>query len=183
MSFVTLSDILQVMGPATGVTASVVIKNASKHLATRGVTTPLTVIGKPLFVGSWAWLLWSLTNGSPMASTRNQVLSVSIPSIVVAVFAMMAAKEMDTPPAWLPVAAGMFIAGWLGFGYGAGLRPGDTLGTLSRTTQFGLTGGALAIVSMMKVLPVQRDMALVDGPGFSMFTMAWLAVALANGLR
>ena len=53
--------------------------------------------------------------------------------------------------------------------------------TMPTTVRCGLSFGATALVlaSMMVVLPQQRKMKIVDGPGMVMFTAGWALVVAA----
>jgi len=49
-------------------------------------------------------------------------------------------------------------------------------------TLLAFTGALMMIVSKLGILPYQRRMRQVDGPGYALITSAWFALALANGL-
>ena len=75
--------------------------------------------------------------------------------------------------------AGLFTLGWLTVGVSVGMGKSSLL---NRNTYLGVSGAILVLLSMLKMLPKQRELCVVDGPGMPMFALGWVAVVLGNSL-
>ena len=75
----------------------------------------------------------------------------------------------------------LFAGGWVALAYALCQSRGARGFKWPTTLRCGLSFGAAALVlsSMMYVLPRQRAMAIVDGPGMVMFTAGWALVVAA----
>jgi hypothetical protein len=164
--------------PAIGVVASVVLKNGGSQFASKtGIPLNETIMtgGKILFVLSWFGVAYALTNGD-ISTDKNKLIIGASAAIVISVMSMMKGKMMPIQPSWMKIAAMAFVVGWLALGYGTGMGKGGF------AINLGLTAGACAVVSMMKVLPWQRMNGVVDGPGMPLFMLAWFGLAVVSGL-
>lgn len=70
----------------------------------------------------------------------------------------------------------MFPLGWLAIAI-AIYRNGGAL------KQFGILGAIMVLLSMMVILPYQRNHKIIDGPGMNLFTLAWTVLALGNAVK
>lgn len=177
---ISLRSLQKVVLPAAGVITAVVLKNGSKQLekAGRGVSTSMKKLAPLLFVIAWAGVVHAMTfsRGSFVNSKRSKIITMSIVAIVTSVFTLMKGKGKAVKPGWLQYAAIVFGLAWLTLGYGSGLGGGRT------GVMIGVGGAVAAIASMLFFLPEQRDLCIVDGPGLPLFTAAFFAIAVANGL-
>lgn len=70
----------------------------------------------------------------------------------------------------------LFVVGWVGFGLIAGV---DKTMTGKAVT---LGAATMALASMLFVLPYQRSKGIIDGPGMSLFTVAWFLLIGGNAM-
>jgi hypothetical protein len=85
--------------------------------------------------------------------------------VVVAVMAMKKFKGILP----MPVVGALFMLSWLVLGYA------------SNKKMMGLLASLMVILSMVVVLPKQRELCVVDGPGYALlFPFAWVVLMVAN---
>jgi hypothetical protein len=148
----------------------VIAKNSAEQMG-----VPNHPIYKPLGMGMFT-LGWIVTAYILSVGKPNK-LSFIIPSAVI-LGAVMAMKELmsnkQAVPAYIPAA---FAAAWVALGYFVG----DHLHGFAKYS--GLLASALVLGSMMHFLPIQREKCIVDGPGMSMFTIAWGIIIYLNSNR
>ena len=148
----------------------VVIKNSFEQLG-----FPNHPIGKPIgmgmFIMGWIYTAYILSINKP-----NKLMFI-LPSLGI-VFAVMMMKQYmvkkKPPPIFLPVT---FAISWIALGLNVGNHlPGNQ-------KYIGLFASLLVLLSMMKILPYQRDKDIVDGPGQPMFVIAWVIIIILNSNR
>jgi hypothetical protein len=153
---------------ATLVVAGVVLKNSAEQMPNLKESTKLTIelVGALSFMAGWIYMAIALSNG------RKDKLKYVFPCLVIFGTAnlLKTVKNKDVKM----VLAAMFALSWIVLG----VLVGDHLQDKRR--YFGLIASALVIVSMMGILPMQRQMGVVDGPGMVMFTLAWVVIVMVN---
>ena len=165
------------------VISGVVVKNSHEQMKKTDVMIPM--IGMGLFLVGWVVTVFSgsLNNiGEPMLSVRT---IMSIISVIMIVLSVMVMKGKIQLPETIPkfVFPGMFILGWIGFGYSLGLKHESNLLEFNRKTMIGITGASMIIVSMLMSLPWQRKNNIVDGPGMPLFVAGWGSIIMGNSMR
>lgn len=148
----------------------VVTKNSFEQLG-----SPNHPIGKPvgmgMFIMGWVYTAYILSIGKP-----NKLIFI-LPSVAIVVAVMMMKQYMvkkKPPPIFLPVT---FAISWIALGLNVGNHlPGNQ-------KYIGLFASLLVLLSMMKILPYQRDKDIVDGPGQPMFVIAWVIIIILNSNR
>jgi hypothetical protein len=131
-------------------------------------------LGKFMFVLGWALTAYSISlKGSRISfSLKSLLATIASTLIVVAVFMMKKLmKEEKEMNMIYPI---MFMSSWVLLGGVVGLG-GDPMGYVG-----GLLASALVIGSMIFILPKQRELGVVDGPGMPMFTLAWVLLTCVN---
>ena len=148
----------------------VVIKNTFEQIG-----EPNHPVGKPfgmlLFVGGWIYTAYILS-----IRKSNKVAfilpCVGILGAVVMMKQYMAKKEKP-PMAFKAI----FAISWLVLGFMAGNHlPGPI-------KYSGLLASLMVVVSMLKILPHQREKKIVDGPGMPLFVIGWVVLVFLNSSR
>ena len=167
---------------AISVISGVVIKNSKDRLPADSKVYDyvsdknLDRLGLGLFGGGWLWTAHMLSDSD--WGTKS-LLSFGA-SLMILVVVMMMKNKMKTGenvPTYLPV---MFSMAWLLLGYSLGILRGGGFNKNSRNA--GIFASVLVILSMLMVLPYQREHGIVDGPGMPMFAGAWGIISLVNAL-
>ncbi len=159
---------------ALAIIAGVNLKNSAKKLKLPGCEKNL---GTGLFIAGWTGMAYALKGTS--WDMKTIIAFIAVIFIVIAVMSMIHTMETgEKVPMILPF---IFAVAWMVLGLSLGiLRDG-------RYDKWSAAAGALAsvmvIISMLVVLPWQRDNCLVDGPGFPMFTAAFAIITLVNSLN
>ncbi len=165
---------------ALGVIGGVVAKNSAEQFPMLGLPENL---GPALFVGGWG--LVAYTNALNAANTnivydqKSALGLLSAASIVGSVFMMKQLKRQGQPVGALYPA--LFAGGWIALAYAICQRRGPLKFAWPNTQRCALSFGAAALVltSMMYVLPRQRMLKIVDGPGMAMFAAGWALIVAA----
>jgi len=160
-------DDLQLDGRLTGylalgallVIAGVVTKNSGGELRVKRVL-PYDIVGSLLFLAGWALIAWIAYEQQP-SSRDKWVTLLAILAIVVAVFVMR--NQMDKKKKVSMWAAALFALGWLVFGWMIGRK-------------WGVLAALLVLLAMMYLLPKQRKLNVVDGPGMPLFVIGWVVL-------
>ena len=159
----------------TGIASSmvlfgVVIKNTFEQLE-----MPNHSVGKPLgmglFILGWVYIAYILSKHKP-----NKLLFI-LPSIGVLLSVLMMKSYMSkktAPPMIFPI---IFALSWITLGFGVGNH------LTGYSKYVGLLASAMVLISMMKMLPLQRKNNVVDGPGMPVFVIAWVIIMLVNSNR
>jgi len=151
------------------VISGVVIKNSEEQLE-----KPPSIIGPAVFLMGWLVFAYAVAHNAVHYGMEgvNALLPYGAASVialsVLAMKAKMAGKSVPLPQ-W--VLQGGFIFGWLLLAFSIG-----------RHQDIAFVSALLVFLSMMVVLPKQRALNLVDGPGMPLFTAAWAGMVYANAL-
>ena len=148
----------------------VVMKNSLEQMG-----KPNHSIGKPLgmsfFIIGWVYTAYILSKNKP-----NKLVFI-LPSMGVLLSVMMMKRYMSKgskPPMVFPA---VFALSWIVLGAMVGNHlPGNM-------KYSGLIASLLVLVSMMKLLPFQRENEIVDGPGMPLFVIAWVIIIFLNSSR
>jgi hypothetical protein len=162
--------ILQTTIAALMIIFGVVTKNSLEQFG-----MPNHIIGKPigmgLFILGWIYMAYVLS-----LNKQNKFLFI-MPSVGILISVMMMKTYMmkkQTPPMIFPI---IFAISWLVLGLFIGNH-------LSGNQKYiGLIASLLALVSMMKILPFQRENNIVDGPGMPLFVIAFIIIVFINSNR
>jgi len=148
----------------------VVTKNTLEQLG-----EPDHPIGKPfgmlLFASGWIYTAYILSKNKP-----NKIAFI-LPSMAILGSVIMMKQYMskkETPPMVFPL---IFAASWIVLG---GMVGNHLPGNLKYS---GLIASVLVLVSMMKILPLQREKKVVDGPGWPLFVISWVIIIGLNSSR
>ena len=151
--------------------SAVVLKNGGEQLKMK--SHPLSsIIGPIMFTLGWGLMAYSISP-VPKLDMKCMLAYLGSVGIVVAVMSMKMLKlsaEQKKPFGML------FIASWVAVAISMGLGK-------SRKSKM-LSAFALANVlgSMLVILPKQRALCFVDGPGMTMFGTTFASLALANSM-
>lgn len=148
----------------------VVSKNSASQLKLPQ-SHPLGMLGTALFVIGWLYTAYALS-----LMRKNKVLFVVFSLLILSAVMIMKRYMINKmmPPMILPA---IFALSWIGLGYITSMH---LKGSMKWS---GLLVSALVITSMMKILPMQRKLCVVDGPGFVMFSCAWMILTVLNSMR
>jgi hypothetical protein len=160
---------------ALAILSGVVLKNSSEQ--SEKVPSTLTQLGPLLFTLGWFGFAYSTSMSENMdivfSDKRTMILFGASAAILISVFMMKNHMKQQTGvvdkvpmPMMYPL---LFAGGWLVLGY-----------NVSEDKKTGLVAALLALSSMMFVLPWQRKNNVIDGPGMSMFTLAWVILVYLN---
>jgi len=152
---------------------AVLLKNSTEQ----SKEFPLKMIGgipaKVLF--ALGWLAFALSVAKEGNDKKGMIALIGALSIVVGVFYVKFQMKSGKTPN--PMIAMLFPIGWLITALGIWYNNKGPLKNLS------WVGTGMILVSMMKILPWQRKHGVVGGGGYNLFTMAWVLLALANGVK
>ena len=151
---------------------AVVLKNGGEQIGMKDSFLS-SVVGRLLFIAGWGLMAFSFC--PKMSMSLKCLLSYGgALCIVLAVLAMKStfglSEEQKKPFGML------FIASWLAVGSAVGM------GKPMRSKQLGIVAVASVFSAMLMILPQQRKLCLVDGPGMGLFAITFIALALANSL-
>ncbi len=152
---------------ALAVITGVILKNSAEQLK-QPESIYGTWLGPAIFIGGWALVAYSISG-----NRFDPFVWLPVIGIVAAVMMMMMARKKKQTPSM--IWGILFIVGWLAFAYGVGKG-----NNIKLFLTFGST--MLVFASMLYFLPKQREKCVVDGPGFTLFTLAWVGIAIANAM-
>ena len=150
---------------------SVVLKNGGEQIGMKN--HPLSsIVGRILFIAGWGLMAYSI---SPMPSLNMKCMLAygGALGIVVAVLAMKMLKlseEQKKPFGMLFIASWILVAGAVG------------MGKSMKAKYLAMTALVGVFSAMLVILPRQRKLCLVDGPGMGLFALCFVSLALANAL-
>jgi hypothetical protein len=137
-------------------------------------------IGMTLFVIGWLYVAYVLSIG------KNKALFF-IPALLILGSVLMMKKHMNDnqqseeqigAPVEVPmVYPATFALAWLVLGFAVGNHLSGAMKYL------GLLATLFVLVSMMNMLPYQRENCVVDGPGMPLFVIAWGIIVFLNASR
>ena len=134
----------------------------------------IELIGKGSFILGWVVVAYSIiisNKGGIQFNMKSLFAIIGAIGIVMAVFHVkMSKKEGKIPNKIISM---MFPIGWILTGMSIIMRR-------ERNSWLAGLGTALILGSMIFVIPKQRELCLVDGPGYNMFSIAWWLLAIAN---
>lgn len=178
---VTSPKFWNVFLPAMMIVAGVNLKNGSNQFSKSNgmpVNNSVMIAGAALFVIGWVGVAYNLSSNGGRKSARSTYIMLSSAAIVASVMIMKGAKYIvKSPPKWHKTLMVVFVLAWLGLAYAVGMGKSQT------AKQLAWGSAILVIASMAAILPWQRANVVVDGPGFVMFGLAWVALAAANALK
>ena len=177
---------------------AVVMKNSSEQME-MAPDNIVEQIGMGLFALGWMVVAYVISNKKMGLHSLMSILGSM--GILIAVMNMKAimkekkmmdmemdAKEMNNeqreefkqlriPGLPMEVFMGMFVVSWILVGISVGMgRP-----MLSKILGAGATG--LVLSTMMVILPKQRELCVVDGPGMGLFLLAWVLLSIGSSLK
>lgn len=197
----------QVGFPAIAIAAGVITKRMSAtegdHLSD-SQREVMESSGMTLFVGGWMYLAWTLWNSDRVVReeswvSRNQHAITAgacigiLCSVVLVMLETSKLRALEGPGEANANADGRdgekweilqrinilkvgFVVGWFALGQGMSVGKDPALQWLA------VAAAALAVGSMMFVLPWQREVGETDGPGHTMLTLALAMFAVLNSM-
>lgn len=162
---------------ALAIIMGVVVQNSSEQAKRNNTLT--TVISAMLFICGWLVLPYFLSYG------RNHKYFYFIFSYMILVAAITLKVYMTNkikPPMLFGV---LFMLGWmfLGILVASPLSNGNLSDVMNTRTIWGLIAATCAVSSMKIALPFERKNCIADGPGMSLFTIAWVLVSLLDSSK
>lgn len=160
------NTLMQSVAGAALVIAGVVIENSLEQM-----NRPPSILGPILFLAGWATFAFAVAN-----NTINNGVGY-LPYIAAALIAcsVLIMKQNMSGKGGIPISMNLlkfgFVAGWLLLAFSIGKH--STIAFISALIVF---------LAMMVLLPKQRLMGVVDGPGMPLFTAAWAGMVFANAL-
>lgn len=148
---------------------AVVLKNGGEQLNMEKHFIS-NIFGKALFVSGWLLMGFSIA-GLPNLNIKSGLAYIGSLAIIVSVFAM---KNKIIPK---EAAVTLFVLAWTAVAFSVGLGKENAAKYLAVFALFNVLG------SMLFVLPKQREMGIIDGPGMGMFLLTFVSMAMANSLN
>ena len=149
------------------ISVGVMIKNGMKQAGQSSTATK--AIGTVFFI--LGWVIMALVTGASGASPTKLILSLlATVMIVVGVILSNESEKLKM------IGGPLFMIGWVLFGIVVGM------GKSAIGKAMGFVAAALVLISMVVVLPKQREQKVIDGPGMPMFTLAWVLISAANAM-
>jgi hypothetical protein len=149
--------------------AAVVLKNGGEQMGKQNHFMS-SVVGRVMFVGGWGLLAFSVV-GKPSGSTK------SVLAYGGALGVLMSVMLMKTLSGDIKKLFGLlFIASWIAFSVSVGMDRSKKAKMIS------MVALGCVISSMVFILPKQRELNVVDGPGMSLFAATFVLLAVANSL-
>ena len=155
---------------ALSIVSGVNMTNTAKQMG--NLKSGYGLAGGALFVGGWGVMAKALGSN---AGTYTRSIYLACAMVVAAVAIQKAdALKYEVPYAdkLMPL---LFAGGWILLGSSLFLA-----NPTSRFKFFGPIAAALVLVSMVKILPIQRDGCYIDGPGYPMFLIAWMMIVILH---
>ena len=150
--------------------SAVVLKNGTEQMKMKD--SPLGYVGKGLFTLGWLGLAYSFC-GQPKPTLK---CALSYGGALGVISAVMAMKTMKLSEQQKKTAGMIFVGSWIAVAIAVGL------GKSMKSKQLGMFALANVLGSMLFILPKQRELCVVDGPGMGMFALTWVSLAIANAL-
>ena len=153
--------------------SAVAIKNSLEQLKMN--KPQIELLAKGGFVFGWAIVAFAIAlnkKGGLGINLRSLLAFAGAGMIVAAVFHVKDSKKAGKKP--MMALQMMFPAGWISI----------MMAIIFNKSQYAclsILGTAFVLGSMMFILPKQRELCIVDGPGYNLFSNAWWFLAIANG--
>lgn len=158
----------------TIIQTAVSLKNSGEQYSKIPLKSLSGLPAKIMFAMGWLIFAHSICKESPFSSLKCAAAYGGAIAVILAVFhikqSMKAGKKPNT------LLKMLFPLGWLAIAI-AIYRNGGAL------KHFGFVGAAMVLLSMMVVLPYQRNHNIIDGPGMNLFALAWIVLALGNAVK
>lgn len=164
----TLASLLVIFG--------VVTKNSFEQLGQpeHPIAQP---VGLTLFVVGWLYVAYILSVGKNKALFFIPALLI-LGSVLMMKQHMKKNKESEEEVVEMPmIYPAVFALSWLVIGFAVGNHLSGAMKYL------GLLATVFVLVSMMNMLPYQRENCVVDGPGMPLFVIAWGLIVFLNASR
>lgn len=151
------------------VTASLMVKNMNVQLNRYDNTVDMS--GNVLYIIGWAVVAYALS----LSYKTNKYLDIPqmdkdtimiLVAVAMIVFSTIMMRNTSKPAVMYPA---MYTLGWVLLAYVLNSR-------------YATIGALFALAATMFILPWQRKMCVVDGPGIALFTAAWFLLAIANAM-
>lgn len=149
---------------------AVILKNGGEQMGQKNSFLS-SVVGRMLFISGWALMAYSF--GKPSMKPKALLSYGGALGIVIAVMAM---KMLKSPAKKKPFGL-LFIASWIAVAIAVGM------GKSMRSKQLGMFALANVLISMLFVLPKQRMLTIIDGPGIGMFLTTFISLTIANSIN
>jgi len=150
---------------------AVVLKNSSEQMGMKNHPVG-SILGRSLFVGGWALMAYAISP-KPKLDMKCILSYGGALGIVVAVMAM---KTLKLLPQQKKLFGMVFIGSWIAVASSIGL------GKSMKSKQLAIFALANVLGSMLFILPKQRELKVIDGPGMGMFALTFVSLAVANAL-
>jgi putative Mn2+ efflux pump MntP len=131
------------------------------------------ILGGLLFITGWGYTGYNIANKEERFSYIPLVVATAIAFSAMAMKKFMTDSENEMPMV-LPL---VFAVSWLTLGY----YISDHLEGYGKYS--GFISSIMVLMSMMSMLPNQRDACVVDGPGMPFFTIGLYTIALLDSLN
>ena len=133
----------------------------------------IEMAGKGAFVLGWAIVAYSIATPN-LISLKSLIAFSGAGAIVATVFYVKEMKKAGKEPnKYIKM---LFPAGWILIMMAIIIQKG-------KNRFLSLLATVLVLASMIVVLPKQRELCIVDGPGMNMFVNAWWLLAISNGVN
>lgn len=155
------------------VQGAVALKNVTEQKKDFALAPLGKIPAKVLFAAGWAVVAYAIAvrSSNPI---RGLLAFVGAAAVVGAVFHVKMSKADGKEPN--KMIAMLFPLGWVLVAAAIAYKGGPLrLG--------GVLGAGMVLLSMMQVLPWQRKNGVVDGPGYNLFSYAWVVLAAANSVH
>lgn len=152
---------------------AVVLKNGGEQIGQKDHFLS-SVVGRVLFIGGWALMAYSIVGKPSMRNIQKTLASYG--GALGIVIAVMAMKMLPLTPAQKKPFGLLFIGSWISVAVSVGMGKGKD------SKMLGLFALANVLGSMLVILPKQRELKLVDGPGMGLFAITFVSLAVANSL-
>lgn len=129
-----------------------------------------SMLGMMLFLIGWSIIAMATTKGR--SSKMNMVACIVVVS---GVWLIMKSREEKQENSLGPM---LFMFGWIALGLGVVQHKNGWMFKL-----LGLMIPTMVLASMSYSIPKQRELAMVDGPGYSLFVGGWALLIFLNSLR
>lgn len=147
---------------------AVILKNTTEQYK----DFPLKALGgnfaKAMFAIGWITFAMIL---SEKWDSRRYIALLGACLVIFAVFSFKMAKKAGKSPH--PLVAMLFPIGWIVVTYALMYVKG-------KYNNLAILGTSMVLLSMMGLLPFQRTHNIVDGPGYPLFTLAWVLFSIVK---
>jgi hypothetical protein len=148
---------------------AVILKNGGEQMGMKNHPVS-SIVGRVLFVIGWGLLAYSIV-GKPSGKTKSVLAYGGALGVVIAVMGMkMLSGDIKKMFGLL------FIVSWIAFASSVGMDKSKKSKMISMVALGSVLG------SMVFILPQQRKLGIVDGPGMPLFATSFVLLAIANSM-